>query len=90
MEVQLVQEDKDLIELKIIGEGHTLCNLIRNELCDSDSVSFASYNLKHPLVSSPILAVKTSKGKPRKALLDSIQSLKAKTKEFKSLLSKLS
>ncbi len=90
MEVDVIKEDKDLIEVKIIGEGHTLCNLIRQELSDSEGVSFSSYNLKHPLVSSPILSLKVEKGKPRKILLDAVVSLKTKTKHLKSLLNKFS
>jgi len=58
MEIQILKEDKDTIELKIAGEGHTLCNALRSELCESDDTSFASYNLKHPLVSSPVFDLK--------------------------------
>ena len=90
MEIQILKEDKDLIELKIIGEGHTLCNILRDEATTLEDTSFVSYNLKHPLVSSPILALKTKKGKPRKVLLDAVESLKGKTKELRSLLTKLS
>ena len=90
MEIQILKEDKDLIELKIIGEGHTLCNVLRDEATTLEDTSFVSYNLKHPLVSSPILALKTKKGKPRKVLLDAVESLKGKTKELRSLLTKLS
>ncbi|MBI2148694.1 DNA-directed RNA polymerase subunit L [Candidatus Woesearchaeota archaeon] len=90
MEIEILKEEKDFLELKIVGETHTLCNIIRNELWEVEDTSFASYNLKHPLISSPILAVKVKKGKPRKVLLDAVQSLKTKTKQFKSLLTKLS
>ena len=90
MEIQTLKEDKDLIELKIIGEGHTLCNVLRSELSEMEDISFASYNLKHHMVSSPVLVLKAKKGKPRKLLLDCIQSLKDKTKQLKALLPKLS
>lgn len=89
MEIQLLKEDKDLIELKIIGEGHTLCNVLRNQLWDSEDTSIVSYNLKHPLVSSPVFVLKVKKGKPRKVLLDGVQALKEETKELRTLLSKL-
>ena len=90
MEVQILKEEKDLIELKIVGEGHTICNLLRSELWGLDDTSLVSYNLKHPLISSPIFALKLKKGKPRKILLDSVQTIKDKTKQLKGLLSKLS
>ena len=89
MEVQILKEDQDLLEIEISGEGHTLCNALRNELWDLDDTSFASYNIKHPLVSEPILALKVKKGKPKKLLLDAVESLKSKIKELRSLLNKL-
>ncbi len=90
MEVHIIKEDKDIIEVNIVGEGHTLCNILRDELWSLDDTSFVSYNLKHPLVSTPILALKVKKGKPRKVLIDAVESLKNKTKELRSLLAKLS
>ena len=89
MEVNVLKEDKELIELEITGEDHTLCNIIRDELWNEEDTSFASYNLKHALISEPILTIKTKKGKPRKAVLDAVESLKNKTKELKSLLNKI-
>ena len=89
MEIQIVQDTKDFFEIKIVGEGHTLCNVIRDELVNLEDTSFASYNIKHPLVSSPVLALKVNKGKPRKVLLDAVVSLKEKTKDLRSQLSKL-
>ena len=42
MEIQILKEDKDLIELKIIGEGHTLCNVLRDEATTLEDTSFVS------------------------------------------------
>ncbi len=89
MEVHIVSEDKELLEVEIKDENHTLCNLIRDELWNSEDTSFASYNLRHPSISNPIIALKTKKGKPRKVMLDAVESLKNKTKEVKSLLIKI-
>lgn len=89
MEVQVIKEDKELLEVEIADEGHTLCNILRDELWNLEDTSIASYNIKHPLVSSPHLAVKVKKGKPRKILLDAVDSIKTKTKELKALLTKL-
>ena len=89
MEVKILKEDKELLELEIIGEDSTLCNVLRNELNTFEDVSFASYNIKHPLISNPVFAVKSKKGKPKKLLLDAVESLKAKTKEMRALLAKL-
>jgi len=89
MEVQILKDEKDLLEIEIKGEGHTLCNVLRNELWNFEDTSFASYNIKHPMISNPILALKVKKGKPKKVLLDAVESLKEKTKGLKSLLPKI-
>ncbi len=89
MEVRIISEDKDLIHIEIEGEGHTLCNAVREELWNLEDTSFASYNIKHPQISNPVLAVKSKKGKPKKLVLDAVNSLREKTKELRSELPKL-
>lgn len=89
MEVKILNEEKDFIELEIKEESHTLCNSLREELNENDSVSFAAYSIKHPLVSSPIFIVKTKEGKPRKAIEKAVSSLRAKVKELRSAAKKL-
>ncbi len=89
MEIKVLKEDKDLIEIEVSGEGNTLCDALRSELLNSEDTSFASYSLKHPLVGTPVLSLKVKKGKPKKALVDAAEALKAKNKELRSQLSKL-
>ncbi len=89
MEITILKEEKDTLELQLDGEGHTLCNLLRKELWDSEDTKVASYNISHPLIASPKLIVVSEKTKPRKLLLDSVESLKKKNSELRSLLKKL-
>ena len=84
MELKVLKEEKNILELEIKGEDHTLANLLRGELWNTDGVELASYNLKHP-----ILSLNVNKGKPKKALEEALHSIKSKTKEFRSLLKKL-
>ena len=89
MEINILNEEKDLIELEIKEETHTFCNVLRDELANSGEVSFAAYSIKHPLVSHPILVVKTKEGKPRKAIEKAVSSLRAQIKEIRSAAKKL-
>lgn len=89
MEVNILNEEKDFIELEVKEESHTLCNSLREALNENDSVSFAAYSIKHPLVSSPILVVKTKEGKPRKAIERAVSSLRAQIKDIRSAAKKL-
>ncbi len=89
MEISIIKEEKDLLELGIKGEGHTLCNVLRDELWTIEDTSFVSYRMGHPLSGSPVLALKVKKGEPRQAFVLCVQSLKEKTKELRALLVKL-
>ncbi len=73
MEVKVLEKTKDLLKLEIVGETHTLCNLLREELWNQD-VDIAAYHIEHPLVSNPVLVV--SSKDPKKSLEKAIDSLK--------------
>ena len=83
MEINILKEDKNKVELEVINEDHTLCNIIRNELWKQDNVDVSAYNIKHPLISSPVIIVETSKGDPRKTLLKTVEDLKRQVKDIK-------
>ncbi len=89
MEVKILSDDKGLLQVEIEGESHTLCNVIREELWNIEDTSYASYNIKHPQISNPVLAVKSKKGKSKKLILDAVASLKEKTKKLRADASKL-
>lgn len=88
MEIKILNEDKNKIEFEVIGEDHTLCNVIRNELWDQDNVNVSAYNIKHPLISNPIMLVEVNKGDPKTALNSAVSSLKKQIKELRDIFSK--
>ena len=51
MEVSVVKYEKDYLEVDILGEDHTLGNIIRKELWNVKGVKEAGYIIKHPLIS---------------------------------------
>lgn len=89
MEVNILKEEKDTMEFEVREETHTLCNVLREELSAKDEVSFTAYTIKHPLVSSPVVIVKTKDSKPRKVVEKAVSELKSKIKELKSSIKKL-
>lgn len=89
MELNILKESNDTLQIEIIGETHTFCNLLRNELFNVEGVNFASYNIKHPTASNPIFSVNVSEGKPKKLVFEGGNKIKDKTKEFRALLKKL-
>jgi len=83
MEIKVLEENKEKIVLEVIGEDHTLLNLIRDELWQDKDVEVAGYHIDHPLVSNPVLTIETNgKESAKKALQSCLDRLKKKNKEF--------
>ncbi|MFW6385827.1 MAG: DNA-directed RNA polymerase subunit L [Candidatus Hadarchaeota archaeon] len=76
MEIELLEEDKNKLKIKILDEGHTLANALRKELHDQDHVVTASYNIDHPLIGEPVMHITTSGDvSPREALVKAANKL---------------
>ena len=77
MEVKILEDKKKKLVFELTGEGHTLCNVLRDELWNDKSVTVSAYNISHPLVGIPQFIVETDgKKDPKKALQDAIKRLK--------------
>jgi DNA-directed RNA polymerase subunit L len=83
MELNVLEKTKNRIKVEIQGEGHTLCNILRDELWNVKGTEIAGYRVEHPLVSSPVLILETGKEKPEKVLLNAISKLKKRIKELR-------
>ncbi len=86
MEVKILKESKTELEFEIIGEGHTFCNTLQNFLNNKKEVVLASYKIKHPLLSSPQIYVKTKdlplpKGKEKLLPLTDVKGIGPKSVE---------
>jgi len=81
MEVKILEDSKKKLVFELIGEGHTLCNSLRDELWSDKSVTVSAYNISHPLVGIPKFMVETDGKDPKKALKDALSRLKKKNAE---------
>jgi DNA-directed RNA polymerase subunit L len=89
MELNILEDKKRRLVFELKGEGHTLCNALREELWNDKSVAAAAYNINHPLVGVATFIVETDTEKePRKALNDAISRLKKKNSELKTQITK--
>ncbi len=59
MDVRIIKETRNELELEIIGEDHTLCNVLQHVLNARKEVISAAYKIEHPLLSSPRIYIKT-------------------------------
>jgi DNA-directed RNA polymerase subunit L len=87
MEIEFIQRKKNFLKLKVVGEDHTICNLIRKELFNHPSTSFAGYRKEHPLKDYSILVLRTRRKDTllvlKKAIANAIKNLEALKKEIK-------
>ena len=59
MELKKLREGENVLEIEISEESHTFLNLLREALKDIDSVLFAAYKIRHPVLASPMMVVRT-------------------------------
>ena len=89
MFIRILQETSNEISIEIQGEGHTFCNAFQKVLLEDDTVEVAGYNIQHPLISNPILYVRTKeKREPRKALFDAVSKLQERIGTFQKVFDK--
>ena len=75
MELRVIGRGKDSLELEIIGEGHTFCNLLVDVLNSDPEVEYAGYDVSHPLLGTPRLFLRVRKGDPEKALRRALERI---------------
>ncbi|OVE75002.1 DNA-directed RNA polymerase subunit L [archaeon D22] len=80
MEMNILEESKGKLMFELVGENHTLCNALREELFNDKDVEVASYNIKHPLTSSPRFIIEAKD--PKKSIKEALKRLKATNDEF--------
>jgi DNA-directed RNA polymerase subunit L len=90
MEIKVLEESEKKMRFEISGEGHTLCNVLREELWNDEHVKIAAYKVKHPLIGTPEFIVETDgKKEPRKILLDAAKRIKKFNSSFEEEVKKL-
>ncbi len=89
MNLKLVKKTEDQLEIEVEGEDHSLCNAIRKSLLEDKHVTHASYRIDHPLISNPIITVRTDgKESPEDALRESVKRVGEMASEFRQIFTK--
>jgi DNA-directed RNA polymerase subunit L len=87
MEINILEDKSKRLVFEIKGEDHTLCNALREELWNDESVTVSAYNINHPLVGIPKFIIETKADKePKKALKDALSRLKKRNSDIAKLL----
>lgn len=89
MEVQILEDENTKLKFKIIGETHTLCNLLKKELFNDKAVEFAGYSIEQPLIKEALFTVSTTKKSARKAVNDALERIKDTLSDFETQIKKI-
>lgn len=83
MNINLLQKEKDMMEIEVTGENDTLLAPLLTELLADDKVDFATYRRSHLQLDNPVLVVRVVEGKPQMALKRAAKALANEFKEFR-------
>jgi DNA-directed RNA polymerase subunit L len=79
MEIKVLEKTDESVKIEVIGETHTLLNLLREKSWKAGA-SQASYMIEHPYLSNPKITIKAKN--PKKVLADATQMVADDAKEF--------
>ncbi|MGB9927346.1 MAG: DNA-directed RNA polymerase subunit L [Methanosarcina sp.] len=88
MELNILSKTENELEVELVGETHTLLNLLRDILIKDKRVEAAFYDMKHVSISEPILYIKTDGTNPIEVLKDAASIIVAQCDEFTGVFSK--
>ena len=88
MELKKIAEDGNRLKIRIKGEGHTFCNLLRRELWNTGKVKTVGYYIEHPQVGDPEFTL-DAQAEPKKLFATAAKEAKQKIEALKKQIEKL-
>ena len=89
MNIDVVEQKKNKIIFELKGEDHTFSNALKDALLKTKHVEIATYDIEHPLVSSPRFIVETDGADPVKVLQDAVKTLEKELSKTRDAVKKL-
>ncbi|MBI5392625.1 DNA-directed RNA polymerase subunit L [Candidatus Woesearchaeota archaeon] len=87
MELIIVEQSKNRVVIDIKGEGHSLCNALKHELQQDETVKSAGYFIEHPELNVPRMVIETKQGNsPKTAIVNAIKKLRKQNEKFYDLV----
>jgi DNA-directed RNA polymerase subunit L len=88
--IKVLKLDDKTIEFELVGEDHTMANLIAKYAVRKPYVKYAAYNIPHPLVSNPVIVITTDGSrKPLDVLAEVLRDIIADAEELRSKLAEV-
>mgnify|MGYP001154955652 CR=1 FL=1 len=83
LQLKVLRRTSEEMKIEVEGEGHTFCNLLESVLLEDEDIEFASYDITHPLISNPVVSIRTKNGKkPEEALKGAVEKILQRGKEL--------
>ena len=90
MNLKIIEKTDNEIKVEMAGESHTLLNVLKSSLLDDPRIEVATYDIKHPTISEPILFVKTKGVDPVVAIREASDRIIEVYEEFKAVFNEKS
>lgn len=88
MQLQLLDKDKDSIQVQVRDADITMIQPLINELLSDEGVEEVKYLTGHPDLDIPVLYIRVKSGKPQTALKRAAKTLSNEFKEARDKLEK--
>ena len=89
MQVKVLEKKPNELRMEIEGEDHSFCNVLQRTLLEDETIEMAGYNIPHPLVSNPIVYLRTKgQRRPETALKNAVEKIRKRNKEFRETFEK--
>jgi len=89
MQVKVLERKPNELKIEIEGEDHSFCNVLQKVLLEDETIEMAGYNIPHPLVSNPIVYVRTKgQRRPETALKHATEKIRKQNSEFRDVFEK--
>jgi len=87
--LRLVRRDEKTVEVELVGEDHTMANLIAKYAIRRPDVVYSSYIMSHPLAGNPVIVLTTDGSKdPLEVLEEVLREIISDVKSFENELQK--
>ena len=89
MKINVLNRSNNELRIELVGESHSFCNVIQSVLIKDDSIEYVGYNISHPLVSQPVMYIRTNGQKPPEdALIEAAKTVEKELSVIKKTLQK--
>lgn len=88
MELTILNKTDNEINIRVAGETHTLLNILKTALLNNKHVEIATYDIKHPTISEPVLFVRTDGADPIDVIKKATKDIVRECDEFIKLFKK--